>query len=164
MWKSHDSTSYSYYSQGFWRRRELTALPLLKERGIGALLLENPFYGTRKPKGQTRSQLNHVSDLLVMGLSLVLECINLIGWLQGRSLGPVGLTGISMGGHVGLVAVCLMAVFRYVCVQNVSLTACVYPQSVPVVPCLSWSTAACVFTEVCAQVPPWGCSSLVTRL
>lgn len=112
MWKSYDSSTHSNCFQGFWRRRELTALPLLKERGIGALLLENPFYGTRKPKGQTRSQLNHVSDLLVMGLSLILECINLIGWLQGRGFGPIGLTGISMGGHVGQVSVCLMALFR----------------------------------------------------
>lgn len=28
------------------------AKPLIKEAGIGALLLENPFYGLRKPKDQ----------------------------------------------------------------------------------------------------------------
>lgn len=26
--------------------------PLLKEGGIGGIILENPFYGTRKPKEQ----------------------------------------------------------------------------------------------------------------
>lgn len=78
----------------------MTALPLLKDEGIGALLLENPYYGSRKPKGQRRSQLNQVSDILVMGLALILECNVLIGWLEKEGLGPVGLTGISMGGHV----------------------------------------------------------------
>lgn len=78
----------------------MTALPLLKEDGIGALLLENPFYGSRKPKDQRRSQLNQVSDLLVMGLALILECHVLIGWLEREGLGPVGVTGLSMGGHV----------------------------------------------------------------
>ena len=38
--------------QFFFRRRNLMAKPLLKEAGIGALLLENPFYGLRKPKDQ----------------------------------------------------------------------------------------------------------------
>ena len=48
----------------------------------------------------SRSQLNHVSDLFVMGLALIMECMLLLHWLEGRGLGPVGLTGISMGGHV----------------------------------------------------------------
>ena len=78
----------------------MTALPLLKEEGIGAVLLENPFYGSRKPAGQVRSQLNHVSDLFVMGLALICECLVLLNWLEGEGLGPVGLTGVSMGGHV----------------------------------------------------------------
>lgn len=47
-----------------------------------------------------RSQLLHVSDLLVMGLALIMECHLLLPWLEGEGLGPVGLTGISMGGHV----------------------------------------------------------------
>ncbi len=82
----------------------MTVLPLLKKEGIGALLLENPFYGGRKPVDQRRSQLNHVSDLFVMGLALIFECIALIGWLERAGLGPVGLTGISMGGHVSLIS------------------------------------------------------------
>lgn len=28
------------------------AKPLIKEAGIGAVLMENPFYGVRKPKDQ----------------------------------------------------------------------------------------------------------------
>lgn len=41
-----------YILQFFFRRRNLMAKPLIKEAGIGALLLENPFYGLRKPKDQ----------------------------------------------------------------------------------------------------------------
>ena len=51
------------------------ALPLLRERGVASLLLENPFYGLRKPKAQLRSSLRNVSDLFVMGASLMLESI-----------------------------------------------------------------------------------------
>ena len=78
----------------------MTALPLLKREGLGALILENPFYGSRKPRGQTLSQVLHVSDLFTLGLSLMLECLVLKRWLEGEGWGPVGLTGISMGGHV----------------------------------------------------------------
>lgn len=38
--------------QYFWRRRTFIAKPLLREAGIGAILLENPFYGDRKPDDQ----------------------------------------------------------------------------------------------------------------
>ena len=37
------------------------ALPLARERGVGSLLLENPYYGLRKPRAQLRSSLHHVS-------------------------------------------------------------------------------------------------------
>ena len=47
-----------------------------------------------------RSSLRHVSDLLVMGAALSLECYVLREWLQCQGLGPVGITGISLGGHV----------------------------------------------------------------
>ena len=79
----------------------MTALPLLKKEGLGAVILENPYYGSRKPQEQTLSQLLHVSDLFVMGLTLILETLVLRDWLEGeRGLGPVGVTGSSMGGHV----------------------------------------------------------------
>ena len=35
-----------------------------------------------------------------MGLALIMESIVLLHWLEEKGLGPVGLTGISMGGHV----------------------------------------------------------------
>jgi hypothetical protein len=39
--------------QNFWRRRWLLAKPLLTEHNVASLILENPFYGVRKPKNQT---------------------------------------------------------------------------------------------------------------
>ncbi|XP_034952233.1 protein ABHD18 isoform X2 [Chelonus insularis] len=113
----------------FWRRRNLIAKPLLKEAGIGSLLLENPFYGERKPKDQIRSNLLNVSDIFIMGGCLIMECIVLLNWCEQQGFGPLGLTGLSMGGHMA------------------SLAATNWPKPIPLIPCLSWSTASPVFTQ-----------------
>ncbi|XP_053317318.1 protein ABHD18 [Spea bombifrons] len=112
----------------FWRRRTLMARPMLKEAGMASLLLENPYYGYRKPKDQLRSSLKNVSDLFVMGAALVLESAALLHWLEREGYGPLGMTGISMGGHMA------------------SLAVTNWPKPIPLVPCLSWSTASGVFT------------------
>ena len=39
-----------------------------------------------------------------MGLALILECLVLYRWLKSEGYGPLGITGLSMGGHV---SVCL---------------------------------------------------------
>jgi len=39
--------------QNFWRRRWLLAKPLLTGHKVASLILENPFYGVRKPENQT---------------------------------------------------------------------------------------------------------------
>ncbi|XP_025929445.1 protein ABHD18 isoform X3 [Apteryx rowi] len=83
----------------FWRRRTLMARPMIKEACMASLLLENPYYGCRKPKDQLRSCLKNVSDLFVMGGALVLESAALLHWLEREGYGPLGMTGISMGGH-----------------------------------------------------------------
>ncbi|XP_031838924.1 protein ABHD18 isoform X2 [Nomia melanderi] len=113
----------------FWRRRNLIAKPLLKESGIASLLLENPFYGLRKPHNQIRSSLNNVCDIFVMGGCLIMESIVLLNWCEQQGFGPLGLTGLSMGGHMA------------------SLAATNWPKPIPLVPCLSWSTASPVFTQ-----------------
>uniref|UniRef100_A0A8C4WDN7 Abhydrolase domain containing 18 n=1 Tax=Gopherus evgoodei TaxID=1825980 RepID=A0A8C4WDN7_9SAUR len=83
----------------YWRRRTLMARPMIKEACMASLLLENPYYGCRKPKDQIRSSLKNVSDLFVMGGALVLESAALLHWLEREGYGPLGMTGISMGGH-----------------------------------------------------------------
>ncbi|XP_066089472.1 protein ABHD18 isoform X2 [Saccopteryx bilineata] len=112
----------------YWRRRTLMARPMIKEARMASLLLENPYYGCRKPKDQIRSSLKNVSDLFVMGGALVLESAALLHWLEREGYGPLGMTGISMGGHMASLAV-----------SN-------WPKPMPLIPCLSWSTASGVFT------------------
>ncbi|XP_029446929.1 protein ABHD18 isoform X3 [Rhinatrema bivittatum] len=63
-----------------------------------------------------------------MGGALVLESAVLLHWLEREGYGPLGLTGISMGGHMA------------------SLAVTNWPKPIPLVPCLSWSTASGVFT------------------
>ncbi|XP_042324293.1 protein ABHD18 [Sceloporus undulatus] len=63
-----------------------------------------------------------------MGGALVLESAALLHWLEREGYGPLGMTGISMGGHMASLAV-----------SN-------WPKPLPLVPCLSWSTASGVFT------------------
>lgn len=113
----------------YWRRRNLIAKPLLKESRIGSIILENPFYGKRKPEDQVASALHNVSDIFVMGGCLILESLVLFNWCEKEGLGPLGITGLSMGGHMA------------------SLAASNYPKPLVLVPCLSWSTASSVFTE-----------------
>jgi hypothetical protein len=122
----------------FWRRRTLLARPLLKEAGIASILLENPYYGVRKPKHQLRSSLHNVSDLFVMGGGLVLESLVLFHWCERQGFGPLGISGISMGGHMA------------------SLAATNWHKPVSLIPILSWSTASTVFTEgVMSEAIPW---------
>ncbi|KAJ1217034.1 hypothetical protein NDU88_004630 [Pleurodeles waltl] len=94
-----------------------------------ALVLNVKQHGCRKPKDQVRSSLKNVSDLFVMGGALVLESAALLHWLEREGYGPLGLTGISMGGHMA------------------SLAVTNWPKPIPLVPCLSWSTASGVFTQ-----------------
>uniref|UniRef100_A0A8C7WX44 Abhydrolase domain containing 18 n=1 Tax=Oryzias sinensis TaxID=183150 RepID=A0A8C7WX44_9TELE len=97
----------------------LMARPMIKEAGIASLLLENPYYIL---------YLKNVSDLFVMGGALILESTALLRWLEREGYWPLGMTGISMGGYMA------------------SLAVTNWPKPIPLVPCLSWSTASSVFT------------------
>ncbi|KRZ89165.1 Uncharacterized protein T08_9255, partial [Trichinella sp. T8] len=111
---------------------------LAQQMGIGSVLLENPFYGYRKPAEQRRSCLRYVTDLFVMGVCLIFESAVLLNWLIKKGNWPLGLTGISLGGHMA------------------SLAAACYSKPVAIVPCLSWTTASAVFTQgVMARAIPW---------
>ena len=111
----------------FWRRRRLMGLPLLREREVASIILENPFYGLRKPKDQFRSCLQQVSDLFVMGAALILESLVLFHFCKSfiicnsssssnlrnyhimknclfpgerEGFNPIIAHGVSMGGHM----------------------------------------------------------------
>ncbi|KAG0717101.1 Protein ABHD18 [Chionoecetes opilio] len=123
---------------GFWRRKMLMAKPLLDDHGIASIMLENPSMAAENPRTSCRygnglwyrwSSLNNVSDLFVMGGCLVLESLVIFHWCERLGLGPLGITGISMGGHMA------------------SLAATNWPKPLPLIPCLSWTTASGVFTQ-----------------
>lgn len=112
--------------QGFARRRLLT-LPLVR-RGIGALLLENPFYGARRPAGQREAVLRTVADQFAMNVATVREGRAMAAWLRERGH-PVALSGFSQGG--------MMAAF----------VAALTPFPVAAVPCASALSADAIFLE-----------------
>ncbi|BHF63239.1 hypothetical protein SprV_0200623100 [Sparganum proliferum] len=98
----------------------------------------NPFYGLRKPPDQRGSGLNYLSDLFVMGGSLILECHNLLRWCSRLGFGPFALHGISMGGYMATI-----------CATTVAAP-------VSLIPCLSWTSASVVFIEgVLANSVDW---------
>jgi len=85
--------------QGFSVRLRFAA-PLL-QRGLGALVLENAFYGARRPANQPRHAVRSISDLHLMGAATFQEGRALLRWLQRERQVPlVGITGYSMGGHL----------------------------------------------------------------
>jgi hypothetical protein len=85
--------------QGFAVRLRFAA-PLLA-KGIGALVLENPYYGARRPPTQVRHAFRCVSDLHLMGAAVFQEGRALLRWLREERRVPlVGVTGFSMGGQM----------------------------------------------------------------
>ncbi|CAF1551475.1 unnamed protein product, partial [Rotaria sordida] len=73
---------------------------LVLSRDQGSILLENPYYGLRKPLDQSRSSLLYITDLYIMGEVLVLETLMLLHWCQKMKLTSVILHGFSFGGHM----------------------------------------------------------------
>ena len=47
--------------------------------------------------------MHNVSDLFIMGGALILESLTLLHWCEKNGYGPLGITGISMGGFVSIV-------------------------------------------------------------
>lgn len=48
----------------------------------------------------SRCILRNVSDIFVMGGCLILESLVIFHWCEREGFGPLGVTGLSMGGHV----------------------------------------------------------------
>ncbi|CAK5064915.1 unnamed protein product [Meloidogyne enterolobii] len=113
----------------YWRRYNGFVKPLLA-LGVSSILLQNPFYGERKPSNQFRSSLLNVSDLFVMGGSLILECCFLTRWAREQGFSPIGISGVSMGGHMASLAV-----------TNIR------DKPISLIPLLSWTSASPVFTQ-----------------
>ncbi|MCA9598645.1 MAG: alpha/beta hydrolase family protein [Myxococcales bacterium] len=82
--------------EGFARRRRFAA-PLVRA-GIAVLSLENPFYGSRRPRGQIGPVLRTVEEQFAMNLSTVDEARALLAWLQRQGHSRLGVSGYSQGG------------------------------------------------------------------
>lgn len=114
--------------EGFTRRRVALALPLLKE-GIASLILENPFYGMRRPAGQEGKMLRCFSDLWMMGGAAVEEGRSLLLWLRQEGYARLGVCGISMGGSMA------------------AQVAVLTEEPLAMVGCMTAHSASTVFTE-----------------
>ena len=77
------------------RRRPLAAW--LARHRIGSVLLENPFYGERRPAGQRGPALRTVATQFAMNLATVEEAASLLRTLHLDGW-EVGATGYSQGG------------------------------------------------------------------
>jgi hypothetical protein len=84
--------------EGYASRRRL-ALPLVAT-GIGALILENPYYGSRRAPGQRGFVLPRLLDQLVMNGSTILETLALLQWLEAEGASSIAVTGYSLGGFM----------------------------------------------------------------
>ncbi|MDP2309971.1 MAG: alpha/beta hydrolase family protein [Pseudomonadota bacterium] len=84
--------------EGYASRRRL-ALPLVAS-GIGALILENPYYGSRRGPGQRGFVLPRLLDQVVMSGSTILEAIVLLQWLEAEGASSIAVTGYSLGGFM----------------------------------------------------------------
>lgn len=82
-----------------WGRRSPLAL-LLAKRGVASVLLENPYYGVRKPPRQEKAAVRTVLDHIAMNRATVDEARSLVRWLRERGHRHIGVAGFSMGAQM----------------------------------------------------------------
>jgi pimeloyl-ACP methyl ester carboxylesterase len=123
--------------EGYADRYRLLALPLL-QHGIGSVILENPFYGVRKPSSQKGTYVETVSNLWLMGMTTVAETRVILSWLAQQGFHRLGVCGISMGG------------------QLASHVAALHPEPLAVCACIAPNCATPVFLEgVLSRYTDW---------
>jgi hypothetical protein len=91
--------------EGFLFRRVFARL--LLARGLAALLLENPFYGQRRPRRQRGPLVRTVRDQFAMNISTTEEARGLIDWARRDGYPAVGVSGYSQGGIMAAFATAL---------------------------------------------------------
>lgn len=115
---------------GYSRRAGAAAIPLARKSRITSIILESPYYGTRKPLLQVKSKLRQVSDLVVLGRATIEESCSLLRWLSDMAgMNNLAIAGVSMGG------------------LHSAMTASLFPKSIGVVSWLGPPSAAPVFTD-----------------
>ena len=117
--------------------RRVVASPLVR-KGIGALILENPYYGNRRPKDQKYVAPRRFVDQLMMNYATVEEGRALLHWLRENGFEHVGVAGYSMGGFMS----------AYVAAST--------PFPIAAIPCAAGNSAGRTFTDTpLAEVPDW---------
>jgi dienelactone hydrolase len=86
----------AFNDHGFDTRMKLARR--LAHQGISSLLLENPYYGSRRPR--TGQPLRTVVDFYSMGAAAVLEGRAILATLHESGVDPIGVAGYSMGGNI----------------------------------------------------------------
>ena len=114
--------------EGYEGRHRLLAIPLL-EQGIGSIILENPFYGVRRPAVQKGTYVHTVSDLWLMGMTACAETRVILSWLKNQGFHSLGVCGISMGGQIA------------------SHVAALHPDPLAICACIAPNCASPVFLE-----------------
>eukprot|EP00898_Chlorokybus_atmophyticus_P006782 jgi/Chlat1/7104/Chrsp57S06790 len=122
---------------GFSRRSKLGAR--LVRRGISSIILESPFYGSRRPPDQPGCKLRHVADLLALGRATIEESRCLLNWMSTEGgFRKLCIAGLSMGG------------------VHAAMVAALHEVHVAVVPLLAAHSAAPVFCEgVLSNATAW---------
>ena len=113
--------------QGYFVREQVWAP--LSRAGVDVMLLENPYYGVRRPKSQSGTVLETVLDQVKMTAASVAEASGLLQWGKASGYRSVALAGYSMGGYMA------------------SVTAAVTPLDVGLVALASGVSARQTFTE-----------------
>lgn len=85
--------------EGFEYRYKTLTKNLLRQ-GIATLLLENSYYGLRKPARQYDYRLPTVQDMLSMSVASVQEGKALLKYFRDRGHLKLGVAGVSQGGMV----------------------------------------------------------------
>ncbi len=91
--------------EGFRQRERIYAA--LTKRGIDVFLLENPYYGTRRPSGQRGGSVRTVSDHIRMNASTVTEARAVLAYLRGCGYERLLVAGYSMGGYMAAITAAL---------------------------------------------------------
>lgn len=88
--------------EGYTQRTPVARM-LLRE-GISSVMAEGPFYGKRRPEGQTGPCLRTVGDLGHLGLATVAESRSIAAYFRKSGTKSIGYAGISRGGQLAVMA------------------------------------------------------------
>lgn len=81
----------------------------LARKGIRSIILENPYYGSRRPMPEHGQPIRTVSDFMVMGAAAVNEARGILMWFHDDGW-DIGISGYSMGGNTAAIVAATMPV------------------------------------------------------